>query len=302
MLWSAKGLILLGYAILQIDCVIAQVPPVLSAAPSPSNAPNFNGNENVVTVFEHAPGGSDVTKPQDIPTTVTVAALPESGQQGSNIVATVTSVVDATTTNIVHVTPQVGQNGNTNMVVVGGGQQYNNPITMTVTSTQYNDRFVPGPTSISYVFATITATVYPPPRVVVVPVTNAVYQIKTVTKHITVGANQPMIPTAMPTMINTAQMVPTATTSISQLPTTVTATTSVATTEIVTTTDISTATETPPSPLPTIDSNTIVEADNPDFKTYRGSYASLEPVIKPSIATRYRGSYASLEKLLEPTI
>ncbi|KAJ2807908.1 hypothetical protein H4R20_001086, partial [Coemansia guatemalensis] len=135
--------------------------------------------------------------PQDTPATVTVTALPEDAHYDFNGVVTVTSIVDATTTDTVHVTPQVGQTGNVNMVVVGGGPQYN-PITETVTSTQYIDHIVTGPAVTSYVFGTVTATAFAPPNVMVVPFTNVVYQTCTVTEYITDAPTMPMITTAPP--------------------------------------------------------------------------------------------------------
>ncbi|PIA12871.1 hypothetical protein COEREDRAFT_12093 [Coemansia reversa NRRL 1564] len=267
--WLVKSLIPLGYVLNYIHFVAAQLPPTIAAASSVNYMYNPNDNTSAVTVNETTAEDLAFTNFLNENTAVTVTALPETLQQGLNEIATVTSVVDATTTETVHVTPQVGNNGNVNMIVVGDNSQYADPVVETVTSTQYVEHLVNGPTVTSYVFATMTATAYAPPNVLVVPVTNALFWTKTVTKHVTAVVSQPIMTTAPPLL----------TPLFTQMSMTVTATTSVATTEIITTT----ASAMQPSPLPTIDNNSMTDKDNEndDFEKPSPSKSS-PPAPKPT--------------------
>ncbi|KAJ2610342.1 hypothetical protein H4S08_003656 [Coemansia sp. RSA 1365] len=253
--WLVKSLIPLGYVLHYIQCVAAQVPPTIVAASS-ANA-MYNSNEN---------------------TAVAITVLPKTIQQGLDGIVTITSVVDATTTETVHVTPQAGNNGNVNMIVVSGNSQNANSVVETVTSTQYVQNIVTGPTVTSYVFATMTATAYAPPDLMVVPFTNVVFWTKTVTKHVTGVVGQPIMTTAPPLL----------TPSIAQMLMTVTETAIIATTEIITTT----TGEMQPTPLPTIeidgmtDKDDEEEEDDEDDEEEKPSHENaLPPVPKPSTSS-----------------
>ncbi|KAJ2610343.1 hypothetical protein H4S08_003657, partial [Coemansia sp. RSA 1365] len=214
---------------------------------------NSNDNISTATFIETTPEVLATAKIQDKPAVTTFTPLFNAPQEGSNKAVTVTSFVDATTTETVHVTPQVDNNGNANMIVVGGNSQYENSVKL-VTTTQYVDYMVNGPTVTSYVFATITATAYAPPNVMVVPVTNVVFWTKTVTKHVTAVVGQPIMTTAPPLL----------TPSFAQMSLTITETTSVATTEIITTT----VSAMQPTPLPIINNDCISDEDDEDDEYY----------------------------------
>ncbi|PIA12873.1 hypothetical protein COEREDRAFT_99914 [Coemansia reversa NRRL 1564] len=167
--------------------------------------------------------------------TVEDSTLSPLAQHATNSPVIFTTTTDFTITETIHASSYIEENENANLVVIGKNIPQTNFATDTIIVTQYYNHVIPGPTVTSYIYKTLNEIAYPPPNIMVVPVTNAIPRTKTVTEHVT------------PSIIFTPMAIS------MQIPMTATATFTAVSTEFGASTIISTVTETPSSPEPTED-------------------------------------------------